>query len=140
MFIYQCTMSLFLCNKKQEKKQTNKKSIKEKNNKYWVSWKKTFVSNLGKVIVSRTPFVLLKLCRSYTIAHTLVRGVVRKISKLSIIVCLDPLGILPYKTFVSDKLLKIKFARESDTFDIESDIHKIRSTVIFQCTYTHISS
>lgn len=92
------------------------------------------------MIVSRTPFVLLELCRSYTIAHTLVRGVVRKISKLSIIVYLDLLGILPYKTFVSDKLLTIKFVRESDTFDIESDIHKIRLTVIIQCTYIHISS
>lgn len=65
-----------------------------------------------------------------------MRGVVRKISKLSIIVCLDPFGILPYKKFVSDKLLTLKFVRESDTFDTESDFHKIRLKLTFQCTYT----
>lgn len=65
----------------------------------------------------------------------LIRGVVRKISNMSIIVCLDHLHILPYKTFVCNKLLTLKFAHESETFNIESDIHKI--TVRFKLYNAH---
>lgn len=83
---------------------------------------------------SWSPSILLEIYMQL-LKLALIRGVVRKISNMSIIVCLDHLHILPYKTFVCNKLLTLKFAHESETFNIESDIHKI--TVRFKLYNAH---
>lgn len=83
---------------------------------------------------SWSPSILLEIYMQL-LKLALIRGVVRKISNMSIIVCLDHLHILPYKTFICNKLLTLKFAHESETFNIESDIHKI--TVRFKLYNAH---
>lgn len=57
------------------------------------------------------PFTLLEIYMQL-LKLALIRGVVRKISNMSIIVCMDHLHISPYK-----KVPPLKFADESDTFD-----------------------